>query len=98
VDVHYPEIVQDEVTYYLPAGYSVESTPQTPNTVWQSSAMFRITPVVSEGAVTVDRVLAWNYTLLSSKDYEGLHEFFQKVAAADQQQLVLTKVAAAKGN
>jgi hypothetical protein len=43
-------------------------------------------------------LLAHNYTLLDPKDYNDLHGFYQKVATADQQQLVLTRTTAAKGN
>jgi hypothetical protein len=35
---------------------------------------------------------------LPSKDYGDLHDFYQKVATADQQQLVLTRAQVAKGN
>ena len=34
----------------------------------------------------------------SPKDYQNLHDFYQKVATADQQQLVLTRAPVAKGN
>jgi len=43
------------------------------------------------------RTLAYNFTLLDSKDYPDLHDFYQKVATADQQQLVLTALRIAKG-
>jgi hypothetical protein len=36
--------------------------------------------------------------LLDPKVYNDLHDFYLKVAAADQQQLVLTRAAAGKGN
>jgi hypothetical protein len=51
-----------------------------------------------DSSVTVDRTLVYNYTLLDPKDYPSLHDFYQKVATADQQQLVLTRVPVAKGN
>jgi len=42
--------------------------------------------------------MAYNFTVLSPKEYPSLHDFFQKVATADQQQLVLVRAAQAKGN
>jgi hypothetical protein len=39
----------------------------------------------------VVRVFARNFCLLYPKDYNDLRDFYQKVAAADQAQLVLTK-------
>jgi hypothetical protein len=47
----------------------------------------------------VNRVLAYNFVLLPASDYPSLHEFYQKTATADQEQLVLVKApAATKGN
>jgi len=46
----------------------------------------------------VHRTLAYNFTLLDPKEYPNLHDFYLKVATADQQQLVLTRSPAAKGN
>ena len=43
----------------------------------------------------IARSLAYNFTLLEQKDYNELHDFYQKVATADQQQLVLTRAAQA---
>jgi hypothetical protein len=42
--------------------------------------------------------MAYSFAMLSAKEYPGLHDFFQKVATADQQQLVLVRAAQAKGN
>jgi Domain of Unknown Function with PDB structure (DUF3857)/Transglutaminase-like superfamily len=99
IDVHYPRLEQDGVTYHLPAGYDVESAPQATSLSWPDHALMKIETKASGGTVTVTRAMAYNYTLLDPKDYSGLHDFFQKVATADQQQLVLTRTsAAAKGN
>ncbi len=34
IDVHYPREEQDDVTYHLPPGYTVESAPQAANISW----------------------------------------------------------------
>jgi len=98
VDVHYPELEQDEVTYHLPPGFKIDSLPQDANTSWPDHAILKINSTARDGSVTVFRALAYNFTLLDPKDYPSLHDFYQKVATADQQQLVLTRAPAAKGN
>lgn len=100
IDVRYPRTVDDEVVYRLPEGYSVEGAPQDTTLKWPDHALLRINAKVDGGMVNVTRVLAYNFTLLDPKVYTDLHDFYQKVAAADQQQLVLTRApaASAKGN
>jgi hypothetical protein len=100
VDVHFPLLQLDEVTYRLPPGFNVESMPQDANTTWPDHAFFKIrsSANVKDGSVTVLRTLAYNFTLLDPKEYPNLHDFFLKVAAADQQQLLLTRAPVAKGN
>ena len=98
IDVHYPKLVQDEVTYHLPPGYEVEGTPQATSLSWPDHAALKIGAHASGGNVAVQRAMAYNYTLLDQSDYAALHDFYQKVATADQQQLVLVRSAvAAKG-
>lgn len=98
VDVHYPKMEKDEVTYHLPAGFAVETAPQAADITWPQSAIFKIVANVSGTNVTVARIVAFNFSLLPPKDYGDLHGFYQKVATADQQQLVLTHAQIAKGN
>lgn len=98
VDVHYPKLTQDSVNYHLPAGFSVESAPTEANTAWPDNAILKVASATKAGSVTVVRTLAYNYSLVDPKDYSKLHDFYQKVATADQQQLVLAKAPAAKGN
>jgi len=86
------------VTYHLPPGFAVESMPQDPNTSWPEHALLKIHSSGRDGSVTVQRTLAYNFTLLDPKEYPNLHDFYQKVATADQQQLVLTRSPAPKGN
>jgi hypothetical protein len=53
---------------------------------------------MSGNDVTVTRNAAFNFSILPATDYGDLHDFYQKVAIADQQQLVLTRTQVAKGN
>lgn len=98
VDVHYAMSEEDDVTFHLSAGFVMESGPQTDNVGWPDHAKFRITTTQDADSVNVNRSLIYNYTILDPKDYGALHDFYQKVAAADQQQLILTRGAKAAGN
>jgi hypothetical protein len=98
IDVHYAQMDSDEVTYHLPSGYSEESMPQSADLTWPDRAMLRIHSVAKDGSVEVQRVFAHNYAILEPKEYNDLHSFYLKVAATDQQQIVLTRAPAAKGN
>jgi hypothetical protein len=48
--------------------------------------------------LTVMTALARAFTFLQPEEYGQLRDFYQKVAAADQQQLVLHATEAPKGN
>jgi len=98
IDVHYAKMEQDDVTYHLPAGYTVETAVPLTQNNWPGHAAMSISSKCEGSDIIVQRVLAYNFVLLDAKDYSNLHDFYQKVATADQQQLVLSRVPAAKGN
>jgi hypothetical protein len=98
IDVHYASMVQDEVVYHLPPGFTVESAPQATTLSWPNHAMLKISSATKNNDVTVVRSFAHNYAILDSKEYTDLHDYYQKIATADQQQLVLTRAPATKGN
>jgi hypothetical protein len=98
IDVHYPRKDVDEITYHLPPGFTVESAPQSSSVPWPNHAILKIDSKSEADSVKVVRSLLYNYTLLSPQDYSQIHDFYQKVATADQQQLVLSRAAVAKGN
>jgi hypothetical protein len=98
VDVHYARLQQDDVTYHLPAAFTLESAPQGSNPAWPSHAMLKISSKTDGDTVNVTRALAYNFVLLDPRNYSDLHDFYQKVAAADQQQIVLTRTPVAHGN
>ena len=99
VDLHYARMEQDNVTLHLPPGYSVESAPLNAETSWPDHATLRIQATAKDDSVEVVRVFARGFCLLDPKGYNDLHDFYLKVAAADQQQIVLTRTPpATKGN
>jgi hypothetical protein len=100
VDMHYGEQVTDEIVYHLPAGLSVEGVPQNTKNLWAGHAVYVVKTASAPGQITVVRTLARAFTLAKPEEYQDLRGFYQKVAAADQQQIVLTApaTAAVKGN
>ena len=98
IDVHYPRMESDNVTYHLPSEIAVEIPPAPGAISWPDHAVLKVSADAKGNDVTVARTAAFNFTLLPAKDYGDLHDFFQRVATADQQQLVLTRSQTAKGN
>ena len=98
IDVHYPRLTTDDVTYHLPPAFTVESAPQTPGASWPNHAVLKSATSTSADGVEVTRTLAYNFTLLRADEYGELHDFYQKVATADEQQLVLDRAPMAHGN
>lgn len=98
VDMHYGEQVNDSIHYHLPPGLAVESTPSDANVPWEHHAVLATKTAVEPQQVTIIRQFSRAFTLLKPEEYSDLRAFYQKVAAADQQQLVLITSAAAKGN
>jgi hypothetical protein len=98
IDVHFPEMETDKVVYHLPPGYTVENAPRTPEVNWEGIAQMQINSVVKGDSVEVARVFARTFTLLKPEEYDYLHNFYLRMAAADQQQIVLSRAASTKGN
>jgi len=98
VDVQYAKSQSDDVTYRVPADYKLENGPQVTNLEWADQAKLAIATASDGDAVNVTRTLTSNYTVVETKDYEGLHEFYQKLATADQQQVVLARAPAPNTN
>lgn len=100
VEMQYGEQVVDQITYSLPEGFSVEAAPADANLQWPNHAVYITKSVSAPGKVTVARRLARAFDQAKPEEYKDLRDFYQKVATADQQQIVLTTAApaAAKGN
>jgi hypothetical protein len=98
IDLHYAKMEQEDVVYHLPAGYTVESAPKIPDLAWPNHALLRINSTIKDSTVEVQRTFTRYFTMLRSGDYKDLHDFYLKIATADQQPLVLTRTPVAKGN
>jgi hypothetical protein len=99
VDMHYGDQVTDQIVYHLPANMSVEGAPQDTKIPWQGHAVFVTKTVSAPGQITIARIFARAFSSAKPEEYQDLRGFYQKIAAADQAQLVLTKSAPTqKGN
>lgn len=95
VDMHYGRRVTDQVTYHLPDGMTVEGAPQDANVSWPGHAVFIAKSLTKPGLIVIGQTLSEAFTFAKPEEYQDLRGFYQKVAAADQEQLVLTLSAAA---
>ena len=98
IDVRYPRSEKDVVSYHLPDGYTVEGSPKSNDAKWPGFAVLAISSGVENNVLKVGRVFARNFTLLGPESYSPLHDFYSKLASADQQQIVLVRSPAPKGN
>jgi hypothetical protein len=98
IDVRYPSNEKDVVTYHLPDGFTVEGSPKSNDVKWPGFAALAIGSGMENNALKVVRVFARDFTLLGPEAYSDLHDFYLKMASADQQQIVLARASATKGN
>lgn len=95
VDMHFGENVTDDVTYHLADGVTVEGPPEDANIAWPGHAQFVAKSMQKPGQIEIAQQLSVAFTFSKPDEYQDLRGFYQKVAAADQEQLVLTTSAAA---
>jgi len=98
VDMQYADQVKDGVLYHLPAGYAAEGVPPAANIPWTGHAVYLLKPNPGPNGLNVGVALTRAFTLLDAAEYPQLRDFYQKVATASQQQIVLTAGGAAGGN
>ena len=89
IDLHFAEQVIDDVVYHLPAGYSVESAPQPAQMPWPDHAVLVVKTQTGAGTIDIKHIFARGFVLLDPKEYLALRDYYQKIAASDQQQVVL---------
>jgi len=90
IDIRYPSQDQEQITYVLPAGVSPATKPEDAAAKFEDNAVYSLKAKVDANQVTSTRVLARGFTLLDSKEYGPLRDFYQKVVSADQQQIPLS--------
>ncbi len=95
VDMHYPDRVTDQVNYDLPPGMTVEGAPADNKIMWTGHAVYLVKSLSSPGRLSIANSEARGFDMATPDQYQDLRGFYQKVAAADQEQLVLTLTTAA---
>jgi hypothetical protein len=98
VDLHYAEQVIDDAVYHLPAGFTVESAPTPAQLPWPEHATLVVKTAPGAGVIDIRHTFQRAFVLLEAKEYPALREYYQKIAASDQQQLVLVKAPGAAAN
>ena len=98
VDMHYADQVTDQITYHLPAGITVEGAPPDANISWQGHALFVVKSKVEPGQIVIANSMATEFTVAKPEEYQDLRGFYRKVAAADQEELVLTSAPVTPAN
>jgi hypothetical protein len=89
VDMGYPERVDESVSYHLPEGMAVEGAPEDSQVPWQGHAIYGFKTTTRPETLTVTRQIVTAFTLAKPQEYQDLRRFYQNVATADEQQLVL---------
>ncbi len=98
VDMHFADQITDQITLHLPSTLTVEGAPATGNIPWSDFAVLTTKTAVGANNVVIERQLSRAFTMVKAEDYTSLHDFYQKVASNDQQQLVLAVTNTGKGN
>jgi nitrogen regulatory protein PII-like uncharacterized protein len=97
VDLHFAEQVIDDAVYHLPVGITVESAPTPAQLTWPEHATLVVKTAPGAGTIEIKHIFARGFVLLEAKEYPALRDYYQKIAASDQQQLVLVKAPGAAG-
>jgi hypothetical protein len=95
VDLHFAEQVIDDAIYHLPVGYTVEGAPQPAQLPWPEHAVLVVKTAPGSGVIDIKHIFARGFVLLDPKEYPALRDYYQRIAANDDQQLVLTSAGAA---
>jgi hypothetical protein len=98
VDLHYAEQVIDDVVYHLPSGYSLENAPHPAQLPWPEHAALVVKTQPGAAVIDIKHIFARAFVLLDAKEYPALRDYYHKVAATNQQQIVLSATAGASGN
>lgn len=98
IDLHYAGQTIDDVVYHVPAGYSVEGAPQAAQLPWPDHAVLVVKTQQGPGTIDIKHIFARAFVVLDAKEYPALRDYYQKIAANDQQQVVLAPAGSAAGN
>jgi hypothetical protein len=89
VYLQYASQVQDSVTVGFPKNFAVESVPKDANIPFPNNALYAAQYTVKDNTYTLMRRFILANFLYQPGDYVNLKDFYQKMAAQDQEQMVL---------
>jgi hypothetical protein len=98
IDLRYSAMEEDEVTYRLPAGVTLDGAPHAADISWGDHASMSIRSSVNGGSIKVTRTFIRNSTVLNAGYYFYLRDFYLRMNTAGQQQIVLTRAKTGAGN
>jgi hypothetical protein len=98
VDLHYATMEQDEVTYHLSPTMKITSMPHGDSVEWASRIGFTFGLKEHDGAIVATRSFIRTSAVLDSSLYSTLRYVYQKISAADQQQIVLDRAGQTASN
>lgn len=98
IDLRYPSLAHDSTSVTLAPGLSVDTVPTDAVVPYLPNAEYKSKYGQTGNIYQTDRVSALGTTIFKADDYAQLRDYFQKVGAADQEQVVLgrTTVTAAQ--
>ncbi len=97
VDMGYPFVARDEINLTLGPGLSVASVPAKVSIPYPQMAEYQAAYGGQGSIYKQVRLLALGNAIYKASEYPQLRDFFQKVGAQDQQQVVLDRVAVSAG-
>jgi transglutaminase-like putative cysteine protease len=98
IDMHYASQEQDQITYTLPPGFTIQGPPQEVKFKWENNAAYQLNSKADAASLVSARLLARGFTMLDAKDYAPLRDFYTKVTTSDQEQFVLLPQSASNVN
>jgi transglutaminase-like putative cysteine protease len=97
VYLQYASEVQDSVTLELPKNLAVESVPKDAKIPFPNNALYAAQYAVKDNTYTLGRAFILANFMYLPNDYAGLKDFYQKITAQDQEQLILSANATGSG-
>ena len=94
----YGHQVVDQITFILPAGVEIESTPSADKIKMDEFAVMQADSEVKGNTIRVNRTFALGTILFKPDEYEQVRTFYNKVNHKDQEQAVLKVASHAAGN
>jgi hypothetical protein len=95
---HYPYREADTVQFTLPADIKVDNLPKTETTSVAGFGLYATKDAVQGQKLTLQRELIVADLLRPVDDYQKLKDFFGTVRSRDEDQALLSRTSAAKGN